>query len=80
MLLIDKEMVLSCSSAPELVVLLSDLNDAIEQLENKVNPLLNMVILSHKAKCVVSIYFLTHFINSILLKHKKLSQHETLVL
>lgn len=32
------------SSAPELVGLLSELDDAIEQLEGKVDPLLNKVV------------------------------------
>ena len=37
-------MFLSHTSAPELVALLSELNDAIEHLERKVIPLLSMVL------------------------------------
>ena len=36
--------VFSHTSSPELVVLLSELNDAIEHLERKVIPLLSMVL------------------------------------
>ncbi|KAK9083957.1 hypothetical protein Scep_030428 [Stephania cephalantha] len=39
----EEQMEVVYSSAPELVGLLSDLNDALDQLEGKVNPLLNKV-------------------------------------
>lgn len=34
---------LLCSSAPEIVGLLSELNDAVEELESKINPIMSKV-------------------------------------
>ncbi|KAK9135253.1 hypothetical protein Syun_014583 [Stephania yunnanensis] len=42
----EEQMEVVYSSSPKLVGLLSDLNDALDQLEGKVNPLLNKVLLS----------------------------------
>ncbi|XP_022155425.1 something about silencing protein 10 [Momordica charantia] len=39
----EEQMDVLCSSAPELIGLLSELNEALDQLESKVNPVLNKV-------------------------------------